>query len=200
MTKFIAAIMALIQALMIYFGSTGVNTKKWKLENLPRYEGGVVCERVYNTGSGILSDGEGPTESDGKMQLVCSTSLPEYTEYCEKLCTNGFEEVFSNEFGGVVCNAFRKDGKLYYTYYCGKTQEARIIEDNCTKNFEDFGYTYSEGSAATVYQFQYPYCKTRGLNDDKNLSTNGMMYIIRLADNSLVVIDGGSIEQSSDKN
>lgn len=192
--------MALIQALMIYFGSTGVNTKKWKLENLPRYEGGVVCERVYNTGSGLLSDGEGPTECDGKMQLVSSTSLSEYAEYCEKLCTNGFEEVFSNELGGVVCNAFRKDGKFYYTYYCGNTEEARIIEDNCTRNFEDFGYTYSEGSAATVYQFQYPYCKTRGLNDDKNLSTNGMMYIIHLADNSLVVIDGGSIEQSSDKN
>lgn len=200
MTKFIASIMAFIQAIMIYFGATGVNTAKWRLENLPRYEGGVVCERVYDTGSGLLVDSEGPTEHDGKMQLVSSTSLSEYTEYCQKLVATGFEEVMSNELGSISSNAFRKDGKLYYTYYCGNTEEARIIEDNCTKNFEDFGYTYSEGSAATVYQFQYPYCKTRGLNDDKNLATCGMMYIIHLADNSLVVIDAGQKLHAADKN
>lgn len=200
MTKLIAAIMALIQAVMIYFGSTGVNTGKWKLESIPRYEGGVVCENVYDTGSGLLSDKEGPTKSDGKMQLVSATSFSEYTEYCDKLASNGFEEVFSNELGGVNCNAFRKDGRFFYTYYCANTKEARIIEDNCTRNFEDFGYTYSEGSAATVYQFDYPYCVTSDLQEKGPLSTNGMMYIIRLADNSLVVIDGGSIKQSADKN
>lgn len=192
--------MALIQAVMIYFGSTGVNTGKWKLESLPRYEGGVVCENVYDTGSGILSDKNGPTESDGKMQLVSATSLSEFDEYCERLTANGFEEFFSNELGGVDCSAFKKDGKLCYAYYCENTGEARIIEDNCTRNFEDFGYTYSEGSAATVYQFDYPYCESVNKQEEKTLSTNGMMYIIRLADNRLVVIDGGSIRQSADKN
>ncbi len=200
MAKLIAAIMALIQAVMIYFGSTGVNTGKWKLESIPRYEDGVVCENVYDTGSGMLSDKEGPTKSDGKMQLVSATSFSEYTKYCDKLESNGFDEVFSNELGGVNCNAFRKDGRFFYTYYCANTEEARIIEDNCTRNFEDFGYTYSEGAAATVYQFDYPYCESRNKEDEKTLSTNGMMYIIRLADNSLVVIDAGSIRQSADKN
>ena len=117
MVRFIAAVMAFIQAIMIYFGSTGVNTQKWKLEKIPAYEGGVVCETVYDTGSGLLADKDGPTASDGKMQLVSATNLEEYHEYLEVLRMNGFEEVYSNELEGVVCNAFRKDGKLVY-YYC----------------------------------------------------------------------------------
>ncbi|MDO4380389.1 MAG: hypothetical protein Q4D20_05905 [Clostridia bacterium] len=200
MVRFIAAVMAFIQAIMIYFGSTGVNTQKWKLEKIPAYEGGVVCETVYDTGSGLLVDKDGPTASDGKMQLVSATNLEEYLEYLEVLRVNGFEEVYSNELEGVVCNAFRKDGKLVYSYFSKALGEVRVIEDNCTKNFEDFGYTYSEGSAVTVYQFDYPYCETADLQEKGPLATNGMMYILRLADNSLVVIDGGAIKQSSDKN
>ena len=200
MTKIIAMFMAIVQAIMIYFGSTGVNTKKWKLENILPYEDGVVCETVYNTGSGLLSDKDGVSDTDGKMQLVSGTSLEEYESYCEELCEAGFSRVYSNELEGVFCNAFRKDGKLFYTYFSKELEEVRVIEDSCTKNFEDFGYTYSEGSAVTVYQFDYPYCNSVNKKEEETYSTNGMMYIIRLADNSLVVIDGGSIRHSSDKN
>ncbi len=200
MVKFIAAVMAFIQAIMIYFGSTGVNTKNWKLEALPVYEDGVICETVYNTGSGLLSDKEGPAETDGKMQLVSKTTCKAFDAYCEDLSERGFSNVYSNEIEGVVCNAFKKDGKLFYAYFCEKLGETRIIEDTVTKNFEDFGYTYSESSAVTVYQFDYPYCNSMNKKEEETYSTNGMMYILRLADNSLVVIDGGSIRQSSDKN
>ena len=64
------------------------------------------------------------------MQLVSGTTMSEYTSYCETLVENGFENVYSNQLGAVSANAFRKDGKLYYTYYADKTGEARIIEDN----------------------------------------------------------------------
>lgn len=200
MVKFIAAVMAFIQAIMIYFGSTGVNTQKWKLEGIPAYEEGVVCETVYNTGSGLLSDKDGVAETDGKMQLVSATDKKDYDAYCKMLEEKGFDRVYSNELEGVVCNAFRKNGKLFYTYFCESLGEVRVIEDSCTKDFEDFGYTYSEGSAVTVYQFDYPYCNSLNKEEEKTYSTNGMMYILRLADNSLVVIDGGSIRHSSDKN
>ena len=116
------------------------------------------------------------------MQLVSGTTMSEYTSYCETLVENGFENVYSNQLGAVSANAFRKDGKLYYTYYADKTGEARIIEDNATTSFENFGYTYSEKDDVTVYQFQYPYYDGEQ-NTDKNVySTSGMMYIIRLAE------------------
>ena len=197
MTKIIAAFLAFVQSIMMLFGIGSESVEKWKL-NMPAYDGGVICETVYNTGSGILSDSEGPTENDGKMQLVSATKKEEYEAYCEKLRDNGFEKTYENELYGVLCDAFRKDGKLYYLYYSKELSEARIIEDTCTRNFEDFGYTFGEGESVTVYQFDHRYAQS--YKEDEVLSTNGMMYIIRLADNSLVVIDGGSIRQSSDEN
>lgn len=196
MTKIIAAFLAFIQSILLLFGA-GTADGKWKLD-MPLYDGGVICKTVYNTGSGILSDREGKSENDGKMQLVSATDAEEYEAYCKKLTENGFLKVFENELYGVSCDAFRKDGKLYYTYYSKKLSEARIIEDTCTKNFEDFGYSSNDGESVTIYQFDHRYAQ--GVREDPILSTNGMMYIIRLADNSLVVIDGGSIRQSSDEN
>lgn len=197
MTKIIAALLAFVQSVLLLLGLGSGSAGKWKL-NMPAYDGGVICETVYDTGSGLLSDSEGATESNGKMQLVSATKVAEYETYCEKLTENGFEKVYENELYGVSCDAFRKDGKFYYAYYSKELSEARIIEDTCTRNFEDFGYTASEGESVTVYQFDHRYAQS--YKEDEVLSTNGMMYIIRLADNSLVVIDGGSIRQSSDEN
>lgn len=198
MQKIFSIILALIQSILLLFGANGGNESAWQLDGVPAYDGGIVCKTVYNAGSGLKWDYDGPTETDSKMQLVTATDLGEYEAYCSKLEENGFVKTYSNVFGGVNCNAFRKDGKLYYTYLSEILGEVRIIEDNGTNSFEDFGYTYSAGSAATVYQFDHVYS---GLVSDRELySTNGMMYIIRLADNSLIVIDGGSIRQSSDKN
>lgn len=198
MQKILSIIIAVIQSVLLLFGANGGNESAWQLEGLPCYGGGIVCDTVYDAGSGLKADRDGPTETDSKMQLVTATNLGEYEAYCSKLEESGYDMTYSNTFGGVNCNAFRKDGKLYYTYFTASLGEARIIEDNVTNSFEDFGYTYSEGSAATVYQFDHIYS---GLVSDRDLySTNGMMYIIRLADNSLIVIDGGSIRQSSDKN
>lgn len=197
--KIIAVILALVQSLMLFFGVDVGYAEKWKLQ-APVYGGGVICETVYNTGSGLLSDKEGPADTDGRMQLVSETDRDEYEAYCKKLAAYGYSEIYSNELEGVVCNAFKKDGALYYTYYSEKLGEVRAIEDTCTKNFEDFAYTCGEGESVSLYQFDYPYSTLHWDKDEDPYSTNGMMYILRLADNSLVVIDGGSIKQSSDKN
>lgn len=58
----------------------------------------------------------------------------------------------------------------------------------------------NSNEGVTVYQFDYPYADFGEKKDEDIYSTNGMMYIIHLSDNSLIVIDGGSIRQSSDKN
>lgn len=200
MEKIVAVILAFIQSILVFFGATGGNGGRWKLDGVPCYEKGIVSTDVYDTGSGLVPDKDGPTETDGKMQLVSGTTKSEYDAYCTTLTESGFENVYSNELGGVSSNAFRKDGKFYYTYYGNRTGEVRIIEDNAAKDFENFGYTYSEKNDATVYQFQLPYTDYGEKNDVTKYSTNGMMYIIRLADNSLVVIDGGEKLEAADKN
>ncbi len=173
--------------------------EKWALE-IPAYEGGRICNEVYLDGSGIVSDGDGPTGEESRMELIKFTSSEKYKAYCDMLKNAGYEEVYSNTLGGVACNAFRYNGKLYYTYFTANKNEVRIIEDNNTRSFEDFGYSCNEDEGVTVYQFDYPYADLGKRKDETIYSTNGMMYIIKLADNSLIVIDGGSIRQSADKN
>ncbi len=184
-----------------FLASAGIvqNGGNWALD-IPAYEGGRICDDVCLDGSGILSDAEGPTGTESRMELVKFTSAEDYEKYCEDLESAGYENVYSNTLGGVSCNAFRYDGKLYYTYFTANTNEVRIIEDNNTRVFEDFGYSSNEGEGVTVYQFDYPYADFGEHKDEDIYSTNGMMYIIKLADNKLIVIDGGSIRQSSDKN
>ncbi len=200
MIRFIAAFYVFIQAFLSFFGSTTETGKTWHFKDVPYFQSGVICDTVYDTGSGLLSDIEVVPEKSGKMQLVSSLERKDFEIYRAMLDKKEFSEVYSNDTGAVTCSAYRKNGKLYYLYYCEKLGEARFIEDNVTKNFEDFGYTYSEGTSATVYQFDYPYVDPVQKTDKELYSTNGMLYIIRLADNSLVVIDGGSIKQSSNQN
>ena len=171
----------------------------WALD-IPVYEGGRICDEVYLDGSGIISDAEDPVGTESRMELVKYTTAEEYAQYCDGLEKSGYENVFSGTTGGVDCHAYRHGGKLYYTYFTVNKNEVRIIEDNNTRSFEDFGYSCNEGEGVTVYQFDYPYADFGEHRDEEIYSTNGMMYIIKLADNSLIVVDGGSIRQSSDKN
>lgn len=199
MLKFLSSLFALIYTFLASAGMLQSGGGEWVLD-IPAYEDGRICDEVYLDGSGIISDALGPAGTESRMELVKYTSAEKYEEYCDMLAGSGYDNVYSGSLGGVTCNAFRSGGKLYYTYFTENKKEVRIIEDNNTRSFEDFGYTCNEGEGVTIYQFDYPYADFGEHSDEEIYSTNGMMYIIRLADNSLIVIDGGSIRQSSDKN
>lgn len=197
--RFFAVFFTLIFSLFSSFGTVDRRADAWQLD-LPVYEGGQISENIYLDGSGLFSDEDGPTGSESLMELVRFTNRGQYENYCGALQEAGYQPVYENTLGGVTCAAFRKGEKLYYTYFAERKNEVRIIEDNNTNCFEDFGYECNSGEGATVYQFDYPYFDEGEKSDEALYADNGMMYIIHLADNSLIVIDGGAIRQSSDKN
>lgn len=197
--RFIALFMTLVLSLLLSLGAVSRRTEAWALA-LPVYEGGRISKSLYLDGSGIKNDGDGPTGSESLMELVRGTNESQYENYCKTLEEAGCRTVYKNALGGVTCAAFRRGEKLYYTYYAKRKNEVRIIEDNNTLNFEDFGYECGSGEGATVYQFDYPYLDDGERSDETRYANNGMMYVIHLADNSLIVIDGGAIRQSSDQN
>ena len=199
MAKIITALFTVIFSLLSSVGIASGNTDAWSLD-IPAYEGGRICDEIYLDGSGMLSDELGPTGIESRMELVKYTNEEEYFDYCASLEEAGFDNVYSNSLGGVICNAFRYENKLYYTYLSSNRDEVRIIEDNNTNSFEDFGYARDDGEGVTIYQFDYPYADFGEHKNEDIYSTNGMMYIIRLSDNSLIIVDGGSIRQSSDEN
>lgn len=199
MYRIFASLMTLIYTFLLSAGLVSDGKDNWKLD-IPAYDGGRICNEIYLDGSGMISDENGPTGSESLMELVSHTNSEEFEIYCNKLVSSGFDVVFENNRNGIIAKAFVKDNKLYYVYLIESKNEVRIIEDNNTNCFEDFGYSSCYGDGITVYQFDYPYADFGEHRNEDIYSTNGMMYIIRLADNSLVVIDGGSIRQSSDKN
>ncbi|MBQ7548432.1 MAG: hypothetical protein IJT03_01865 [Clostridia bacterium] len=199
MTKIFISLLLIINTLLTGLGANPLNGK-WQLDGIPEYTSGILSKNVYNAGAGLASDEFGPTDEDSRMQIASGTTLEEFGKYCDLLEESGFTNTYYDHSEGIASASFRSGDKLVYTYFCEKNRQARIIEDNGTNSFEDFGYTYSSDEGVTVYQFDYPYQGPGEKRDQKLYSTNGMMYIIRLADNSLIVIDGGSIRQSSDKN
>lgn len=177
--------------------------KKWKSEW--SYEGGVSTSVLYNAGPMLLDDRDGATEEDSWMLLVTHTSREEYEAYLGKLCGTGFRKVFENHTGAVDCCQLAKDRDLLYVYYTVRSGEVRIIADRASVPLEEFSYSYIEdgqpagmggdADSAEIYQYGLYYDPYNGHSPT---TTNcGMFYIIRLADNRLVMIDGGHRLQCS---
>ena len=167
----------------------------WKLENLPAYSGGELNPRLFNCGSGMKDDFDGITGEDSFMHIVTRTSKEEFCAYCGVLKERGFVPVFENENEAGIYFQFRKE-KNVYLYYIFNERTARIIEDNSgvtVSEFEDLGGTPVHDDAALM-QFGLLYGDMiRGYTSDC-----GMLYAIRLRDNKVIVIDGGSREQSTE--
>ena len=163
--------------------------KYWRM-SLPVYAAGVVSG-TYNTGMGISMDVGSQT---GRMQVVSKTTAEEFADYLKLLGEKGYEEKYRKEANGCtyVQYYYAARKRLVYAYFIEALGEARIIEDTNSMLIDDFSYTCADGEAA-IYQYammtEYsaPY------------EANGMFYIIRSADNKLILVDGGSITQATEK-
>lgn len=168
---------------------------EWKKEWA--YEGGISAGELYNTGAMLADDSQGDTAEDSPMLLVTDTSRKEYEAYLEKLQGMGFEQTFENHNGAVDSCQLKKGDTLLYVYYTCASGEARIIEDRASSSLKEFSYDCESMDSAEIYQYGLYY-------DPQNhygpIATNcGMFYIIRLADNRLVMIDGGEYQQCSEE-
>ncbi len=130
------------------------------------------------------------------IRVVKETSEAEFLAYIKKLTADGFEVIYENQ---IEMNLFRelvKGEKHVYAYYMAKTNTARIIDDKTSVKITDFGYECKAlaGEKVEVYQYGHHYGSMRaGFTCDC-----GMLYIVKLADNSVIIVDGGEYEQSSD--
>ncbi len=166
---------------------------KWKEEYT--YEGGCPAVCLYNTGSMVADDSRGATADDSPMLLVTGTDEKEYEAYLDKLCRMGFVKSFENHTAAVDCCQLRKDGVLLYAYYTRASGEVRVIEDRASIALDDFSYTCEIRDSAEIYQYGLYYDPQNG--HSPTTINCGMFYIIRLADNKLVLIDGGHCLQCS---
>ena len=165
---------------------------KWLLD-APAYDGGKYAEGLYNIGGGAKLTPESET---GRLMVVSETNKDEFTAYLEKVANEGYTKTFENEVNGNLFAEFVKDGVMLYTYFTPHNAQAHIITDNECCPTSEFGYTYTPAKEDTSAFIQYgliydPTGKGGYKPPEKPFENCGSFFIIRLADNSVVLIDGG---------
>ena len=169
-------------------------------EDLPKYVDGTVSENTYNCGPGMVSDQNGTTSQDSKMVVISSTSEASLEKYVDKLMCRGFEKQSETTIENNVHYTMTKDGKIYYIYYTDSKSQVRIIEDYSSNALLSEISSKISGNAETeLYMYSLDYTKgesTTSLTKYWQIDC-GMMFMIKLADNSLFLIDSGHERQSS---
>lgn len=162
----------------------------WPLEGVPFYTGGTIAGSVLNEPNGFAGD------NPSKVLCVSDTNADQFAAYIEKVQADGFTAVQRDNWDGITAYQCDKEGVSFYTYLSENAGEVRIILDNSkTASLEEFNYTYeaAEGETNEVFLFgmQAPIYDT----DGNEISGVGQFMFVKLADNSLFVIDGGHHQQ-----
>ena len=177
---------------------TAITRLGWELSALPCYWGGVLSEKMYDIGEGIAF-----TENGGKMNVISQTNVDEFNQYLSDLQSAGFQEVSANIIGNNKYAQYIKDETLVYTYYTDAEKEVRVIHDVVSDPENEFEYSYTakNGEEPAFYQYALMYDPTGkgGYNPPSKPYENcGLTDIIKLSDNSVVLLDGGWTPQATD--
>lgn len=167
--------------------------------DLPDYPDGSVSP-VYNAGPGLANDKDNTTSEDSNLVVIKSTTKQSFTSYVASVLASGFTQVSQSDIDNNTYYSFKKDNKLYYMYYTDAVKEVRIIEDKSTNIALSQLDTDPLGNGKTeLYLYSIDY--TRGGGQTTNVDyfqiNCGALLIIKLADNSLYVIDSGHERQAS---
>ncbi len=173
----------------------------WGLAPIPAYVGGTLSA-VYATGYGVSM---GEPEKGGRLQLISETSAEEFNAYLKALEDAGYVRYFYRELGENIYAQYKNGDVLVYIYYVGCEKETHVIHDLEGTSLEEFNYSYEMKDTDTVSFYQYalmfdPTGKG-GYNPEKGkiYENCGLFDVMKLADNSLVLLDGGWFPQTPEK-
>ena len=171
--------------------------KEWQFKNIPEFKGGTMNPLFADCGTGLNRIPDSVSKDNSFMHIFVSTDENSVKEYVSLLEKEGFEKVFENSICGNLFYQFRTDEGLLHISFMKNSKVARFILDRCrTADAGSFGYSdYKEIQPDTkLAQYSLFYSHMiKGTSCDC-----GMNYVIRLRDNSLIIIDGGEMEQSTD--
>ena len=158
---------------------------------------GSLAKGFYNSGSGLADDIRKETDEYSRMHLLTDITEADFTAYVEEMKAAGYAQILDNTLGKNRYAAFEKDGLSYHVAYMDEGKEIRVSEDRAGVSLKEFAYDTKGDTQTVIYQYGLYY-------DPNNQVTNktvncGMLYVIRLSDNSLVLVDGGHLHQSSNE-
>ena len=177
--------------------------------SVPTHAGGTAS--TWMTYDGGLGVGTGDTGTQSKMQIVTGTTSAQFTTYCTKLESNGYTKLFSRSVAAQSGNnRYAKylasdSSHTIYTYFVPAYSKTFIIVDTHIDTLRKFTYTSNglTNGRTELYMYAlsasdegYDYNSAYG---SQNRSNAGSMYIIKMPDNTLFVVDGGNYYQMSDR-
>lgn len=165
---------------------------RWIL-NCPAPTFGEIAPGHYNCGPMLADDRQGVTPEDNRMQIVSEVSDADFESYAKSLEAAGAETILRNQIGWDKSISCLLNGRTIHAIFFSKRRELRITEDPASCPVADFGYE-TKGERQTVF-YQYGLYYDPDNHMTPRTANCGMLYIIRLSDNSLFMIDGGFILQ-----
>ncbi len=172
-------------------------SKIWQFKNIPQFCFGTMNPLFCSCGFGLSSIPDEEADDDSFMHTFFNVGADEIKEYVSLLVRSGFEKVFENNIDGNLFYQFFTEEGLYYISYMSGSKIARFILDRCkSSDVNKFGYSdfTNRCDDTVIAQYSLHY----GEMIHGQTCDCGMNYVIRLRDNSLIIIDGGEFEQSTD--
>ncbi len=147
-----------------------------------------------NCGAGLAIEDENGSGEDSYMLVLDGVTAADFRAFLSELSANGRKETFHREFNGNIFVEFAGDGGIIYTYFTYEKWQARIIIDNSSCPLSEMNDTRGDVRGDTqLMQFSLRYGEMIRFH-----SCNcGMLYALRLRDNSLIIVDGGEMEQAT---
>lgn len=188
----------------------------WLLD-FPAYTGGRIADHYVTDNYGYASSGIPDPNSYG-MVLVSETDRAAFVAYADRLSSDGYTVEPSCDDGSILSYWVSQGTKRMYMYLSVRSGEARFITNqNDSTSVKDFSYHYSKETNDTTTLYLYglhmdkygfnigeTYLETDATKADgvvgqvnKKASNCGLLMILKLADNSVLLIDGGSFYQMS---
>ena len=130
------------------------------------------------------------TGDDCQMINYGAVSKAKYDSYCADIAAKGFTLYAENEIDGNVYRTYVNNYYVVTTLYTEYNSFAKALIEPLSsttlpEKAEDNVYTAINGCDTTITQVgQYR-------DDDYDTTYNGMCYIVRLADGSFIIVDGG---------
>lgn len=166
------------------------------LGGVPAFDGGSLSPVFLDCGCSLADDALAPSEEDSFMHTVECVDEGSFWAYIDKLKRNGFSVLWQRKTESNRFAELKKGDIRLYTEYFGNDRTAKIIYVGGGELACEFGYPEGDCTRANTALVQYSLhygLMMRGVTADC-----GMLYALRLRDNSVILVDGGEIEQSTD--
>ena len=167
----------------------------WKLGGIPAYSAGVnkLVANVYNSGTTITNlSAANRNKSDVALHRIEKTTLEEFEAYLAKLESFGFEKEYENLTTEIRFLTYKNADQRVHVSFKPAISEVQVISDPKGISVEEFGYSYTPaaGERSEYYLYGLPMTDCNG----NNAPNCGTLSVIKCADNSVIIIDGGEYE------